>query len=259
MKNDRLEKIRQILTEQKEASVTGLAAMLDVSDMTIRRDLIELEQKGIVTRYHGGAFIADAQPPSLRRADDHKSSPGEKAAIGQAASRYLKGLLAAGEIDSVILMSGSTMFEMVRYIDQTIPVTIVTDNLNIAYTLSQDTGNSVMILGGKVSPAHMSVDGFLAEQMLDHLSADCTFMGTSAIDEEGCLYCYDDKYASLLKKLLAVSHRLVVLAEHSKLGATSLVRVSRMDERFTLITGEQAPQDLLGRYEDLGVKITKTC
>ncbi len=259
MKNERLEQIRQILSQQKEASVTGLAAMLNVSDMTIRRDLIELEQKGIVTRYHGGAFIAAAPPRGLRPEAPQSPDSGEKAAIGRAASRYLKELLSGREISSVILMSGSTMFEMVRSIDYTIPVPTVTDNLNIAYTLSQDADNSVMILGGKVSPTHMSVDGFLAEQMLDHLSADCTFMGTSAVDEAGCLYCYDDKYASLLKKLLAVSHRLVVLAEHSKLGTTSLVKVSRMDERFSLITGEGAPEALLKRYKDLGVKIIRTC
>ena len=58
MKNNRLEQIEQILRVQKEAGVMELASRLKVSDMTIRRDLIELEQKGIVARYHGGASIS---------------------------------------------------------------------------------------------------------------------------------------------------------------------------------------------------------
>lgn len=257
MKNNRLEQIEWILSVQKEASVVELASMLKVSDMTIRRDLIELEQKGIVTRYHGGAFISAAEPKSLLPAYHPESCPEEKAAIGREASRYLKEILFGKEISSVILMSGSTMYEMVKCIDYTIPVTIVTDNLNIAYTLGQNANNSVMLLGGKVYAPSMSVNGYLAEQMLDYLSVDCTFMGTSAIDEDGCLYCYDDKHASFLKKLLTISHRIIVLADHSKLGTTSLVKVSNMDENFSIITNSRASQPLLEKYESMGVEIMK--
>lgn len=255
MKNDRLEQIEWILSVQKEASVVELASMLKVSDMTIRRDLIELEQKGIVTRYHGGAFISAAEPKSLLPVYHPESCPEEKAVIGREASRYLKGILFGQETSSVMLMSGSTMYEMVKCIDYTIPVTTVTDNLNIAYTLGQNANNSVMLLGGKVYAPSMSVNGYLAEQMLDYLSVDCTFMGTSAIDEEGCLYCYDDKHASFLEKLLAISHRIIVLADHSKLGTTSLVKVSNMDEDFSIITNKSASQELLEKYESMGVEI----
>jgi Transcriptional regulators of sugar metabolism len=255
MKNNRLEQIEWILSVQKEASVVELASMLKVSDMTIRRDLIELEQKGVVTRYHGGAFISAAEPKSLLPAYHPESCPDEKAAIGREASRYLKEILFGKEINSVILMSGSTMMEMVKCIDYTIPVTAVTDNLSIAYTLSQNANNSVMLLGGKVYPPSMSVNGFLAEQMLNYLSVDCTFMGTSAIDGDGCLYCYDDKHASFLEKLLLISHRIIVLADHTKLGATSLVKVGLMDESFTVITNDKASRPLLEKYESMGVKI----
>lgn len=257
MKNNRLEQIERILRVQKKASVMELASRLKVSDMTIRRDLIELEQKGIVARYHGGASISDGDPQSLLPASGGETCPEEKTAIGQRAGQYLKELLLCKEINSVMLMSGSTISEMVRSINYTIPVTTVTDNLDIACTLGRNADNSVMLLGGKVYSPSMSVSGFLAEQMLDYLSADCTFMGTSAIDEEGCIYCYDDKYASLLKKLLTISNRIVVLADHSKLGTASLVKVSRMDESFSLLTDDKASESCLEKYRELGVKIIK--
>lgn len=257
MKNNRLEQIEQILRVQKEVSVMELASLLKVSDMTIRRDLIELEQRGIVDRYHGGASISAGEPERLLPAGRTETCPEEKAAIGQKAAQYLKELLFGREINSVMLMSGTTISEMVRSIDYTIPVAAVTDNLDIAYTLGKNADNSVMLLGGKVYPPSMSVNGFLAEQMLDYLSADCTFMGTSAIDEEGCLYCYDDQYASLLKKLLAISNRMIVLADYSKLGTASLVKVSRMDESFSLITDGKASEVFLEKYKKLGVKIIK--
>lgn len=257
MKNNRLEQIERILRVQKEASVMELASRLKVSDMTIRRDLIELEQKGIVDRYHGGASISAEESQSLLPAKDEEIRPEGKTAIGQRAGQYLKELLLCKEINSVMLMSGSTISEMVRSIDYTIPVTAVTDNLDIACTLGKNADNSVMLLGGKVYSPSMSVNGFLAEQMLDYLSADCTFMGTSAIDEDGCIYCYDDKYASLLKKILTISNRIIVLADHSKLGTASLVKVSRMDESFSLLTDEKASEVYLEKFKELGVKIIK--
>ena len=257
MKNNRLEQIEQILRVQKEAGVMELASRLKVSDMTIRRDLIELEQKGIVARYHGGASISSGEPKSLLPVNGMEECPEEKKAIGQRAGQYLKELLLCKEINSVMLMSGSTISEMVRSIDYTIPVTAVTDNLDIAYTLGRNSDNSVMLLGGKVYSPSMSVNGFLAEQMLDYLSADCTFMGTSAIDEAGYLYCYDDKYASPLKKLLTISNKIIVLADHSKLGTASLVKVSRMDKSFSLLTDEKAPEVFLEKYKELGVNIIK--
>lgn len=255
MKNIRWEQIVHILKIQKEASVSELASMLKVSDMTIRRDLIELEKEGKVTRYHGGAFISAVSPLSVIPSYHPETSQEEKERIGMAGKEYLKELISHKEINSVTLMSGSTVQSMLKKIDFTIPVTTIADSIYIAQMVSQNANNNVIQLGGKIQPPSLNVSGFLAEQMLNYLSLDYTFMGTAALDSQGNLYCYDDSHASFVKKLLNNSQHIVVMADHTKLGATCLVKIAPMNSKYTLITDKAASKEFLDSYKKMGVQI----
>lgn len=257
MKSNRLEQIEWILNIQKDASVAELASMLKVSEMTVRRDLIELEKRGIVTRYHGGAIISSAEIKTMLPAYHPEECMEEKRQIGSAACNYLREMISGGEVNSVVMLAGSTMIEMVKAVDYTIPITVVTGNLSIANILSQNVNNSVILLGGKVYPPTMSVSGFLAEQTLTYLSVDCTFMGISAIDKDGWMYCYDDMDASFLQRLLKVSRHNIILADHTKFGTTCPMRVCRLDGDFEIITDKNVSQEFLAAYTALGVKITQ--
>lgn len=255
MKTNRWNQIEYILKIQKEASVSELASMLKVSEMTIRRDLMELEKEGRVTRYHGGAFISAAGLQNVLPAYHPETCPQEKEQIGSAGKEYLKKILAQKEASSVTFMSGSTMQSMVEKIDFTIPVTAIVDNLYTAQTIAQNANNSIIQLGGRLEAPSLNVSGYLAEQMLNYLSLDYTFMGTAALDFDGYLYCFYDSHASFVEKLLTNSRHIVVLADYTKLGSSSLVKITSMNHKFTLITNQSADKQILENYQRLGVEI----
>jgi len=255
MKKNRPEQIINILQDKKKVSVAELTASLNVSDMTIRRDLIELEKRGALIRYHGGAYIADNvkhKPEYNASAEEYYS---EKEEIAYQGCKYLKKLLTQNSINSVTFGGGSTIFAMVKKIDFSIPVSIITDTLKTAEILSENPDNTVIMVGGVLNFPGQNAIGYLAEQMLNDLSIDYIFMGTSAIDDMGNVYCYSNFEASILKKMLSKAKHIVVLADISKIGKSNLVRVFKMNDQFTLITNKTTPEKYLKTFLNMGVEI----
>ena len=256
MNQNRLDQIEKILRVQKQASVLELASLLKVSDMTIRRDLNVLESQGKVNRYFGGASIS----PELFQKDDlpayHPDQcVEEKRRIGKAGRDYLRSILLSSNPASISLLSGTTVLEMVNAIDFTIPASIITDNLKTTQVLAQNAHNNIIMLGGKVSLPSLNLVGYFAERTLESLTIEYTFTGMAGIDFDGNLYCYDEQHASVLRRLLRNSNHIIVLADHSKIGFNSMVRITQMDNSYMLLTDTGADKACLQNYRKMGIEV----
>lgn len=251
MKPTRQEQIYQYIKEHENAGTLELAAYFNVSDMTVRRDLTELESQGRIARFHGGAFIPSEKATEHAfslRAETNKSS---KLAIGRRAGAFLQERQGTGE--PVFLGSGSTVYHFARQLSS-LGVPLITDSLHTALTLAES--NSVIMLGGEIAHPSLNATGYLAEKMLSGLAIGCAFIGSSAIDESGCICAYNMVESGMCSTVISNSKHIVILADHTKIGKSNMVKIHTLDSKFTLITDAEVP--CLDQYRELGAEVIVT-
>ena len=255
MKRNRLEQVFSYIKEHENASTLELAEFFHVSEMTIRRDLAELEANGRVARFYGGAMAKQPAPAedafSLRVGINLKY----KNVIGARAVQYLQEHLAEEENAAIFFGSGSSIFLMAQQLKEVLPMPAVTDNLHVASVLASNPENSVVMIGGTILLPSLNATGYLAEKMLADLSIECAFIGSSGIDKNGYLCAYNFVETGMFSTIISVSKQVVILADHSKIGHSNMVRISRLNNKFTLITDQLAPQKCVEYYRQLGTKV----
>lgn len=216
--------------------VADLVTDLDVSDMTVRRDIAELAERGLVRRVHGGAV--DARPTAHEPGFRAKSllAADQKAAIGRVALAQISPGTA------VALSGGTTTHLVARLIAQTPalrPLTVVTNSLPAADALHLpgDHELTVVLTGGTRTPSDALV-GPLATAALTGLRVDVAVLGVHGLDLEAGLTTPNLLEAETDRALVAAASRLVVVADHTKLGVAALSRIVDLAEVDVLITDD---------------------
>lgn len=243
-----------ILTRVRERGavrVADLVTELDVSDMTVRRDIAELAGRGLVNRVHGGAV--DARHTALEPGFGAKTglATGAKRAIARAAVERIRP-------GAAIALSGGTTTHLIAVLiaaDQSLrPLTVVTNSLPAADALAEadDPTLTVVLTGGTRTRSNALV-GPVAVRTLQVLRVDIAFMGTHGIDPDAGLTTPNISEAETNRALLTGAGQVVVVADASKWGTVGLARVGRLVEIDTLITDAGLPADALAVLEEADV------
>ncbi len=220
-------------------SVVDLAERLQVSLMTIRRDLVELERAGLVRRVHGGAVNARGrgfEPPLLLRSSQKREA---KALIGRMAAE----LVADG--DSLALDIGTTTYELARNLVGRRNLTIITPSLHIANLLLNEPDMNVIVTGGIVRHGEASLIGDLAVRAFEGLFVDRLFLGAGAVDSHAGVteYNWDD---ALVKRAMTKSAKeTILLADASKFERVAFASVVPLSDIHRLVTDEAPPPALM--------------
>ena len=159
-----------LLHQQTSLSVSQLAHMLGVSEVTIRKDLTLLEQQQMLYRVHGSAILANPYIQERHVNDKEKLCSDQKRAIGAYAARLVEPR------DTILIASGTTTLAMAREIREVEELTAITTSLSVATTLAENDECTVIQLGGVLRNSSFSVVGPFAEQMLRQ--GLYTFVGT---------------------------------------------------------------------------------
>ena len=248
---ERLEKIKSILVEKKTAKVSELSSICDVSENTIRRDLIDLEEIGYCCRTKGGATLLERsndRTPFTNRLAVHR---GSKSNIAKKAA----GLVSSGS--TVILDSGTTALELAEELTGKEHITVITPSLAAANILSGFPGITLILPGGIVNPSSNSLTGQPAEQFFSEIHADLLFLAVKAVSAETGLGDHTITESSLKKQMLKSAEKIVVLADHSKLGKTALSRICSIEEVDILITDDKAAPGILAEMTAAGVEVIR--
>ena len=230
-------------------SVLNLAKALDVSDMTIRRDLTELERVGLIRRIHGGAVNARGrsyEPPLALRSTENRAA---KVRIG----RYASGLVAEG--DSISLDVGSTIYEVALGLENIRNITIVTPSLAIANLFLNRSDVRLIVPGGIVRPGETSLIGDIARRTLKDIFVDRLFMGVGAIDAKAGLTEYNLDDTSVKQVLINNAREVVVLADSSKFQKIAFAFVASFECIHHFITDREPPKALLTALKEHKVVI----
>lgn len=249
---ERHDKILRLIRERGSVEVNELGGLLNVSIVTVRRDLDKLASEGLIVRTHGGAIRNDLSRTTPEPPYDEKKKlyVEEKRRIGLAAAEMVE------DGETVILDSGSTTFEMVRPLQSKRDLTIVTNDLIIAKELSSHHSLSVVMVGGLVRSGIFSSWGTYAEEMLRNLNADKTFLAADAVDLKRGVLNTTPAEVPVKRLMIEAGRKVILLVDHSKFFKTALAKVCGLEEISHLITDSDLPEEVGQLLKIQGVALT---
>ena len=250
-KQERQKAILALLQEKGELHVQTICRSFHIVAMTARRDLMELEQMGALIRTHGGAIAKekktfDAQTPFAKRRKLHTEKSGSLPILQRLSEGH----------DRIFLASGSTMDMFASALLHYLPLTVVTDAVNVAYELYQDSRLTIFMLGGELRSNSLTLTGPIAQTNLKQFQLSKAFLSVNAIDEKGNLYTDSVVESGLLETLFSIVEEVYVLCDSSKLNSRDFIAISH-EQSYTLITDQDADESLLEAYRQCGIRVVK--
>jgi len=248
--NERHQYILDILRKQGSASVTSFASQLNVSEVTIRKDLSYLESLNMLYRAHGFAILINPYINDRHINEKEKINADKKVAIGIKAASLIT------DKDSIIIASGTTVLALAREIKAPTHLTVITAATNIASILCRDSNIDVIQLGGILRNSSESAVGPFAEKMIQDFSCSKLFIGVDGFDTSYGLTTTNMMEASLNKMMIKAAQKIIVLADSSKFGLRGFSKICDISEVDQIITDDQAPQHFIDELNDLGIEVT---
>lgn len=240
-----------LVTRRGRMSVTDLSQQFSVTTETVRRDLSTLEGLKLVRRVHGGAIAADAVTVlETGLSDRDHSHPEEKDRIAAAAV----GQLPPGDA-TVLIDAGSTTVRLAERFPADRRLTVITHSVAVALRLAAQPSLEVHMLPGRVRRTTLAAVGTETVAALDRIRADVAFVGTNGITFRHGLSTPDRTEAAAKTALIGSAHRVVVLADSSKVGVERTVRFAELSEIDTLITDDGISAADRRAFEDAGVEV----
>jgi DeoR family transcriptional regulator of aga operon len=237
------------LKDQGFVNVNELSETLDVSLVTIRKDLKFLESKNLLHRNHGSASLTDPYIPDRSIHDKEMISVEQKQAIARFALEFVK------PDDNIILASGSTILEFARQVGTIKPLTVITASLNVAQILNINPEIEIHQLGGVIRKNSNSAVGPVAEKMMEGFSCNTLFLGVDGIDPDFGLTTTNALEASLNQVMIRSSQKIIVLADSSKFGRRGFGKICDLSQIDIIITNKDVSDTLARRIEATGVEL----
>ncbi len=226
-----------------------MSAEFGVSESTIRRDLRDLEESGLVERTHGGALPADstlAEPTFAEKTDQHLA---EKQAIGLLAASLVR------DGDSVILDAGTTTLEVARALRLRKNLTVVTNAFHIAAELADCDSIHVIVTGGSIRGNTLALVGPTAERSLEEVNVDWAFVGANGLDLKRGLTTPTQAEAKVKACMIAAARQVVVVIDSSKVGKVAFATIAPLHGLHVLVTDANLPPETLGELQKCGVRV----
>ena len=245
----RKQQILSILKRQGQVIAKDVSEEMGVSEDTIRRDLREMAQQGLLQRVHGGAL--PASPALADFAGRERIAPDGKVAIGRAAARMLR----PGQV--VMLDGGTTARQVARHIPLDLQATIVTHSPTIALELLNHPRVEVILIGGRLFKHSVVAVGAVTIEAIAQVHADTYFMGVTGVHPKTGLTTGDYEEAAVKRALSQAAAETIVLASSEKLNTASPYVVVSLSAISGIITERATPASLTRPYEKLGISVTR--
>ena len=248
-----------ILRELRQAgsvSVEDLRDKLDVSLATVRRDLQELEDRGLLRRTHGGAIPIE---PMIYEAFRHDRSFQDQ--LGSFAEEKRRIAVAAADLvspgDTIALTAGTTTTEVVRNLHTLDGITVVTNTVNVAMELSKRKDIHVFVTGGHLRGDWFSLVGLEAIANVSRIFVDLLFIGVNGIDADKGLTCINGDEVGINRAMVQQARRKIAVADHSKLGVVTRWLICSTESIEMLITDSGATDKMIAPFLDKKIEVRR--
>lgn len=244
---ERREAILERLASDGKVVAVELSEALEVSPDTIRRDLQELADAGLLRRVHGGALppAIGARPYAERR----RQEPAAKAAIARATTRLLR----QGQV--ILLDAGTTTLEVARHLPPDLRATVVTNSPPIAVALADHPSVDVTLLGGRLDKGARATVGAATIEALEAVRADLLVLGVCSLHPDIGITVSDLEESYVKKAMIAGAAEVVAVSSAAKLGSAGPFVVGPITELTHLVTERSVPPRDLDGYRAQGVEV----
>lgn len=248
---ERQQEILRLARAEGRVDVTALAEGMNVTAETIRRDLTVLERAGVLRRVHGGAIPVEriGFEPALAARDAVLIT--EKERIAKAALAELP------DEGAVILDAGTTTARLAQLLPSDRELTVVVNSPVLAATLGLRPNLTVLLLGGRVRGRTLAAVDDWALRPLAEMYVDVAFMGTNGCSVERGMTTPDPAEAAVKRAMIGAARRVVLLADHTKIGNDYLARFGTLADLDLLITDNGLDEELIDDVEAAGVRVVR--
>ncbi len=244
----RQQEIVDLARSQGRVLVDELAQRFGLSQQTVRRDLNELCDQGLLARVHGGAILATATE-NLAYEARRSMSADEKDHIGQSCATEIPNNC------SLFINIGTTTEAVARSLTHHQGLLVITNNLNVASILMPSPGCEVIVAGGMVRRSDGALVGEATADFVKQFKVDYAVIGASAIDEDGALLDYDYREVRVARAILENARQAYLVSDQSKLGRTAPVRIGHFRQLSAFFTDYLPSTRLRELCESLGVSV----
>jgi DeoR family transcriptional regulator, fructose operon transcriptional repressor len=248
---ERQHRILVLARREGRVEVSSTATEFGVAPETVRRDLSELERRGLLRRTHGGAYPVESAGFETSLARRENQNVASKRRIAAASVRLL------GEAETVFVDEGYTPQLLTTMLPAGRKLTIVTASLATAAAVADSDDVTVLLLGGRVRGRTLASVGSWATDMLASFVIDLAFLGANGISREFGLTTPDPAVAAVKAQALRSSRRRVLLGFHSKFGANSFCRFAEIGDFETIVTDTGLSAAEAHRYSLLGPQVLR--
>lgn len=248
--NPRQQQLLALVRERQSASVEELAQALDVTPQTVRRDVKLLERAQLLARYHGGVGVSASTIENIAYRERQTLNAEGKLRIAKAVAAQVPNGC------SLILNIGTTTEEIARALLHHTGLRVVTNNLNVARILSDNTNCEVIVAGGAVRSRDRGIVGEATVDFIRQFKVDIGLIGISSIEADGTLRDFDYREVKVAQTIIAQSREVWLAADHTKFNRQAMVELAHFGQIDALFTDAPVPAAIAPLLRDAGVRVT---
>ncbi|MGB6006892.1 DeoR/GlpR family DNA-binding transcription regulator [Castellaniella sp.] len=221
-------------------SLDDLAGHLQVTVQTVRRDVQRLAEANQLIRFHGGARLLSSTTENIAYRQRAQLHAAEKRRIAQAIAREIPNDC------SLMINIGTTAEAIAQALTGHTGLRIITNNINVAYTLGHQPGCEVILAGGNVRPRDLAIVGEATVEFIRQFRVDIALMGISGIEEDGTLRDYDYREVKVSQAIMQSAREVWMATDASKFHRPAMVRLGDLSQIDRLFTDARPPEPFPG-------------
>ncbi|MBQ8391663.1 MAG: DeoR/GlpR transcriptional regulator [Clostridia bacterium] len=247
--DNRKQQILDLIKTNGSVKVTELSTLLDVSEVTIRNYLADMETKGLLSRVHGGAVSSYKPYYSMNMTQRLETNQTEKVEIAQKIAAMIE------PNDTIMLNSGTTTLLTFRKFPVDYNLNIVTNSIAIALEASSNPNYNVVLIGGSINTKYQFSYGSDAIAQLRNYHAEKLILSVDGIDLKHGFTTYYDKESPIDRAMTEQSDYCIIAADDSKFGNNAFAKICDLSVADCIVTNDNATDDILTDFRKSGIKI----
>jgi DeoR family transcriptional regulator, glycerol-3-phosphate regulon repressor len=234
----RQQRIVELVQVRGFASIESLSEKFSVTPQTIRRDINELTEEGLLRRYHGGAGLSSSVE-NMAYTARKVMCLNEKIRIASMLARHIPNDA------SLFIDIGTTSEEVAKALLEHNGLRVITNNLNVASILCRRDDFEIIVAGGVLRCKDRGIIGESAIDFIGQFKADFGILSISGIDTDGTLLDFDYKEVRVDRAIIANSKKVCLVADHTKFRRDAMVRLCNVSDIHALYTDRRPPADFV--------------
>jgi len=247
--NPRQEKIVQYLSEEGYGKIEVFAEKFEVSNETIRRDLLALEQEAYINRVRGGARYDNLRAKEKKYEVRTQRNFREKRAIAKLAAEYIS------DGDTIAINTGTSTLELAKEIVNRNYLTVITNSVDVASLIVENDLNKVYLPGGLLRNSGRGISGEMCCEFISHFQVDKAILSIGGISSKCGITEYHVEESAVLRKMIEISNKVMVLGDYSKFNEIALNKICDYRQVDYLFTDWKTPAKEILECKKAGVNV----